>query len=120
MTYSLIKTPKTHAVWEVQPSKCPKFGKMRGKNPQLYPFYPFDFLTPFGYAVRMPLLSRISPENTLKNLKVGHSIVPILPSRNSTLTIAVKKYKNTDTKVSQSCPISLDSITLFQLLCPRL
>ena len=44
----------------VQRSKCPEFGKMTGKNPQLCPFTglscPF-----FGYSTHMPLFSRISP-----------------------------------------------------------
>ena len=40
--------------------KCPEFGKMRGKNPQLCPLtglsYPF-----VGYTICMSLFSRISP-----------------------------------------------------------
>ena len=46
---------------EVQCSKCPKFGKIKGKNPQLSPFY-WTLLPFIGYATRMPLFSRISTE----------------------------------------------------------
>ena len=57
---SILKIPKTHAVQGVTHSKCPQFGKMRGKNPYLCPLtrlsYPF-----FGYTTCMPLFSRISP-----------------------------------------------------------
>ena len=38
MLYSLLKPQKTHAHKEVQHSKCIKFGKTVGKNPQLCPF----------------------------------------------------------------------------------
>ena len=43
----------------MQRSKCPKFGKMRGTDPQLCPFT--GLTCPFSYTARMPLFSRISP-----------------------------------------------------------
>ena len=45
--------------WGLQHSKCPEFGKMSGKNPQLCPFTGLSCL--FGYTTHMPLFSRISP-----------------------------------------------------------
>ena len=38
MPFSRPKTPKIYAVQGLQRSKCPEFGKRRGKNPQLCPF----------------------------------------------------------------------------------
>ena len=51
-----------------------------------------------------------------ENLTTGlrHSLVSSLPSRNETLA---KRFK-ADTKVFWSCPMLLDSFTLFQLFCP--
>ena len=46
---------------EVYRFTCPKFEKMRSKNPKLCPFTEF-FLPFFGYTARMHLFSKISPE----------------------------------------------------------
>ena len=60
MIFSILKTPKTHAFFGgVQRSKCPEFGKMAGKNPQLCPFTGLS--CPCLVIPHMPLFSRISP-----------------------------------------------------------
>ena len=54
-----------------------------------------------------------------KNLKNGwkQSLAPSFPSRNKILVLVVKNYAKIDTKVSSSCPILLDFLTLFHKFC---
>ena len=53
----------------------------------------------------------------MKNLEFGwtHTLEPSLPSRASTLQIALKKHAKTDTKLLYSCLVLLDYSILFQI-----
>ena len=46
--------------------------------------------------------------------------MPSLPSTNKLLAKVVQKYAKANIKVLYSCPILLDFLTLFQMLCPEL
>ena len=74
---------------------------------------------------------RITYEKTYDITKLGNiweilkngweqRLLPSIPFRNKTLVLVVKNYAKIDTKVSLSCPILLDFLTLFHKLHPWL